>query len=123
MNVVVLAALMFLQTSTQPPEDTKLPKSADYTIQIWVQSSRLIRECDTDTTGSTCYNSQLLSAVIDRRKYELHRSRVDNVLRPGEYKARLIADKKPRREEFSREFEILFSDGKTGRFSVVGESE
>lgn len=97
-------------------------KSADYTIAMHVRSSRLEVECSTDNKGSNCGTVQHLQVVIAGKKYELART-AENVLRTGDYKARVVSEKKPRAEEYTREYEIMLSDGKTAKFEVVGESE
>jgi hypothetical protein len=120
MHSVFLAALLLMQTKTRFGDTVK---PADYSIAIHVQASHLINQCVSDTSGSNCGYTQHLDAVIDGKKYELERFQVSNVLHVGDYKARLVEDKHPRSEEYSQVYEILFSDGKTGKFTVVGESE
>ena len=98
--------------------------STDYTIAVHVQSSRLVNECGSDTKGSSCDWSQRLTVMIDGKKYELEeqRSRVD-LLRVGDYKAKIVKDETTRAYEYWRIYELQFADGKTRKYTVVGETE
>jgi hypothetical protein len=97
------------------------PNPADYTVQVHVQSCRLINQCSSDGKGSSCGYAQHLNATIGGKKYELERLVETNMLRAGDYKAKLVVNQKPRAEEYTQIYEFLFSDKKTGRFIVVGE--
>jgi hypothetical protein len=119
MNKMLLAALLLLPNFAL----AGTPNPGDYTVAIHVSASRLINYCTTDTKGSSCGYVQHLETTIGGKKYELERVVASNVLRVGDYKAKLIEGKQPRAEEYTRSYEFLFSDGKTGRFRVVGESE
>jgi len=114
-RIILAAALMAPALAL-----AETPNPADYTVPIHVASSRLIIECP---SGTNCGNVQHLNAVIGGKKFELERWVDGNVLRIGDYKAKLIEGKQPRAEEYTRSYEFLFSDGKTGTFAVVGESE
>jgi hypothetical protein len=117
MRYLLLATLLVLQTKTRLGQEAK---PAAYTTVIHVQASHLFNEC---VAGNTCGSAQRLDVLIDGKKYELERFQASNVLRVGDYKAALVEDKHPRTEEYTQAYEILFSDGKTGKFDVVGESE
>ena len=95
---------------------------ADYTIPMHIQTSNLEMWCTSDNKGSTCSLVQHLHVLISGKKYELART-AENVFRTGDYKVRVVTEKKPRTEEYSLEYELLLSDGKTAKFSVIGESE
>jgi hypothetical protein len=120
MKYLLLAVLLLMQDKTRFGQATK---PAEYSIPVHVKTSRLINECVTATSGSNCGYAQHLTAVIGGKEYELERFQVNNVLRVGDYKAALIEDKHPRAEEYSQVYEFLFSDKKTAKFDVVGESE
>jgi hypothetical protein len=117
MRYLLLAVLLFIETKTRYGQD---PKPAAYTTIIHVHASHLYNEC---VSNNICSYAQRLDVLIDGKKYELERFQASNVLRVGDYKAALVEDKHPRTEEYSQAYEILFSDGKTGKFDVVGESE
>jgi len=92
------------------------PVPADYTIAVHVQSSRTIAEW-----GAT---SQQLSVVIDGKHYEIHAYvNTPYVLRVGDYRARLHTPDAGTAYEYKRIYEILFPDGKTRDYLVVGEEE
>jgi hypothetical protein len=123
MKRFVLIALMLFLPALAVAEK---PNPADYTVAIHVHASTLVNSCWSDNKGSDCGMMQRVTAKIDGmplRQYELERLVDSNVLRVGDYKARVVTDVKPRAEEYTLVYEILFSDGKTGRFAVVGESE
>jgi len=46
-----------------------------------------------------------------------------DVLRVGNYNARIIKDETTRDYEYARTYEFLFADGKTRQYRVIGESE
>jgi hypothetical protein len=106
------------------------PKPADYSVAIHVQSSQLVAECYEALGHTFCEGKQHLSVSIDGRKYELNsKGESDFALRTGVYKAKLIVDDEPSTDNPPRAYEIhdvyefLFPDGKTRKYSVVGESE
>lgn len=105
------------------------PKPADYALTVQVQSSRLVLECDKGLGGLACGRSLYLNVVIDGKKYELDAGGYDYLLRVGDYKAKLLpddssaSDNPPAAYEYRRNYEFLFPDGKTRKFSVVGESQ
>jgi hypothetical protein len=113
-----LALAAFLMSPMLALAET--PNPANYTVNVHIQSSRLVVVCP---SGTNCGNVQYLNTVIGGKKFELERWVDGSVLRVGDYKARLIEGKQPRAEEYTRSYEFLFSDGKTGTFAVVGESE
>ena len=123
MKRFVLIALMLFVPVLSVAEK---PNPADYTVAIHVHASNLVNSCSSDNKGSSCGMMQHLTATIGgmpMRQYELERPVDSNVLRVGDYKARIVTNLKPRAEEYTLVYEILLSDGKTGRFAVTGESE
>ena len=106
------------------------PKPADYTITVHVQSSRVFNMCHDILGHPTCDTKQHLSVVIEGKKYELDSNGYfDVLLRTGDYKAKLLPDEQrdgdiPLGEyEYRRKYEFLFPDGKTRKYTVVGETE
>ena len=74
---------------------------------------------------------QRLSVLIDGKKYELEapatlRANLQagvTLLALGDYKARLVQDVHKTAYEASQAYEFQFSDKKTRKFMVVGQSE
>jgi hypothetical protein len=111
-----------LLIATFADRDKAVP--ADFDIPVHVVSCRLINQCGSVSQGSgSCGYAQHLAATIAGKKVELERLVDTNMLRAGDYKARLLVDKHPRPEEYTQVYQFLFSDGKTGDFIVVGEAE
>ena len=111
----LLLALLILAPAISPAETG--PNPADYTVAVHVQSSR------SDCTRGGC--TQRLTAVIEGKKYRLeaYSQFAFKLLRTGDYKAKIVKDSKPVPYEYSRDYEFLFSDGRTRKYSVVGETE
>lgn len=100
------------------------PNPAGYTIAVHVSSSRLVEFCTDVTSGSNiCGWEQQLSVTIDGKKYELQSGTAKALLRPGDYKARIVEDKSQRYYEYVRTYEFLFPDGLTRKYFLVGETE
>jgi hypothetical protein len=92
---------------------------ADYSLTLHVESSRLYDLC-----APTCVWVQHLFIPMDGKKYEL----TDTVprhdlLRLGNYKARISKDEQGSSYEYDREYEILLPGGDVRRYIVIGESE
>jgi hypothetical protein len=120
---VHLCTLLLLSTGLAWAEKT--PNPADYSVAVHVRSSRIAAECGDVTQGSSvCTSMQYLSVTIDGKKYELAgRTPTFDVLRVGDYKARILKDETKHPYEYLRTYEILFSDGATRDYYVSGESE
>ncbi len=85
-----------------------------------MQSSQLILNCG----GGLCNSAQQLAVLIDGKKYELLASGIQmDLLRVGDYNAKIVKDETARSYEYARTYEFLFADGKTRQYQVVGESE
>lgn len=119
---LLLLFLLLGQTKQRFGQENPPAKPVDYNIAVHVQSSKLTTECWSDNKGSLCSRMQVLHVVIQGKTYDIERA-AENVFRPGDYKARIVSEKTPRTEEYTREYEILLSDGKTAKFGVVGQSE
>jgi hypothetical protein len=119
-KIFILFAFLLLSPNLARAEKPK-PNSADYTIDIHVQSSRLVMECG---GGVGCRLMSHLNVVINGKKLELSAglSRED-LLRVGDYKAKIAKDETTRTYEYLRTYEFLFADGQTRLYSVVGETE
>jgi hypothetical protein len=112
MRKVVFAILLALPALAL---GEKAPNPAEYTITVHVQSSRLA-----DEIGLT--RAQLLKVVIDGKNYQLESNLGGlNLLRVGDYKAKVLPDKHTWTYEYELKYEFLFPDGKTREFIVVGE--
>lgn len=103
------------------------PNPAEYTVNIHVVSS----EVSANTNGRTpsIIGPQTLNVLIDGTKYELAAAPVsisltkEGLIVPGDYKARLVSDKRKGTYAYTREYELLFPDGTTKKFAVIGQSE
>jgi type 1 fimbria pilin len=94
------------------------PNPAEYSINVHVSSSRMVI--------AACCNisKQMLSVVIDGKKYELEESgHVNALLALGDYKAKLFADQHRTAYDSFQTYEFLFPDKKTRKFDVVGQIE
>ena len=118
---MALFAIFFMVPALAPADK---PNPADYTITVHVQSSRFVDQCSSDDKGSMCFTILSLSVLIDGKKVELDdQSPSKEVIIPGDYKARILKEDTSHSYEYSRTYEILFPDGTTRKYNVVGESE
>ncbi len=119
MKYAFLAVILATTTTTfafsEKPSD-----SADYTVSVHVQSSRKITVCE----GQGCTTEQHLIVLIDTKKFDLMElGRRTNLIRVGNYKAKIVKDETPAPYEYRRVYQILFPDGKASSFEVVGEGD
>jgi hypothetical protein len=117
MKKALLAFLLI--TPALASADKPKPNPADYTIAIHVQLSRQVAAC----TGNTCQPEQQLTVTIDGKKYELQSGFARDLLRTGDYKAKIAKDETRHAYEYTRIYEFLFPDGVTRQSSVMSESE
>jgi hypothetical protein len=104
------------------------PNTDEYSINVHVSSSRWVME-PAMVIGPQPV--QRLSVLIDGKKYELEalatlRANLQagvTLLALGDYKARLVQDVHKTAYESSQAYEFQFSDKKTRKFMVVGQSE
>jgi len=91
----------------------------DFSIKVHVSSSEI--------RGWGPGLVECITVLIDGKKYELARSNVSGKeifpIHPGDYQARMVKDGAKGAGQFDRDYELLFGDGKTERYHVVGESE
>jgi hypothetical protein len=114
----IFFALLLMAVSMALAQAPK-PSTAEYTVAVHVLSSRLTDDC-----SSTCVWAQHLSVTIDKKKYELEdASPRTDLLRAGDYKAKIVQDDTTRPYAYLRTYEFLFADGQTRRYIVVGEGE
>jgi hypothetical protein len=111
----VLVAILLLAPALASAEKKPAPNPADYAVTVHVQSSQVINRYQVPT--------QLLDVIIDGRKYKLGASPDIQVLPVGDYKAKISQDKIAQNHEYSRVYELVFADGTTRKYSVLGESE
>ena len=90
------------------------PAPEEYSINVHVTSSYLV-----PGPGG----SQGLDVIIEGKKYQLSAASYGYLLALGDYKAKLIEVKHKSSYESDRRYELLFPDGKTRGFYVVGQSE
>jgi len=120
----ILFALMLL-TPALAGAEKPAPNPADYTVAIHVQSSRLVVDCSDVTQGnSVCGWAQHLTVLINGKKYELDSGMTaENLLRVGDYRAKILKDETKHTYEYVRTYEFLFADGSTRSYYVAEESE
>jgi len=119
MRKIILFALLL----AGPLAGFAKPNPADYPVTIHVQSAKLIYNYH---AGSSVFHANevlRLEAAIGGKKYELEGDTDLNILKPGDYKARITKDEPVGDYEYQRTYEFLFSDGQTLKFRVVGESD
>lgn len=126
MKKVVVAILLLLPVFAcgEKPK----PNPADYTITVHVTACHLIDRCGV----GGCMEVQHLDVVIDSKKYELEgygpRPAYFWVLETGDYKARIAEDAKPKpglgtASEYRRKYTLMFPDGTTRGYDVMGQEE
>jgi len=115
-----LALILFLGSSLA----WAAPNPAEYTVNIHVVSSQI----DTAYWGRAAILYQTLHVLIDGKKYTLRGnslrfSHTVGVLSPGDYKAKLVTDKRKGTYAYARVYEFLFPDQTTSKLTVIGASE
>jgi hypothetical protein len=93
----------------------------EYSISVHVSSSQWI--VVPSTIGPL--GAQKLQVTIGGKKYELEADAKGRValLALGDYKAKLVEDVHKNSYESTQTYEFQFPDGKTRKFTVVGQSE
>jgi len=95
--------------------------SDEYSIVVHVAASRCVAE---PFIKGDMMPALKLNALIGGKKYELKEGGACSLLlRPGDYKAKLITDKHSNSYEVYQVYEFQFADGKTKKFEVVGLEE
>lgn len=117
MKKALFVLLLLVPTVTMAAKP--IPNPSDYTITVHVLSSHMTDEVA--PTGPPL-GSQHLVAVIGSKTFDLLSVHTDfDLLRVGDYKAKIVRDEKPNAYEYYRIYEFLFPDGKTHQYHVVGE--
>ncbi|MGA3370672.1 MAG: hypothetical protein ABSC48_02810 [Terracidiphilus sp.] len=111
----VLFSMLLMLPALAWAEKKPAANPADYTVAVHVQSSQVIDRFQMAT--------QLLDVIIDGKKYELEAWHSFDVLPVGDYKAKKSQEKIFPNHDYSRRYELLFADGTTRSYAVVGESE
>ena len=100
---------------------------SDYPVNVHVLSSRLSEDWN---GGAVPVNTERLVVSIEGKKYDLsgYPPRVSHLgkyglISPGDYKARLLQDEQKSGYLIVREYELLFPDSSTAKFSVIGVAE
>jgi hypothetical protein len=100
----------------------------DYSVNVHVTSSYWRMEPSLFPEAAPV---QMLAVIIDGKKYELESSAPFKanleagvtLLALGDYKAKLVQDIHKTTYESSQAYEFLFTDKKTRKFFVVGQTE
>jgi hypothetical protein len=122
MKKALLTILLLAPVLAWGGKPKQAPNPADYTIAVHVQSSRLDKFDQGE--GHNSVSLQHLTVLIDGKKYELTDTQWRNdLLRVGDYKAKIVKDETDRAYEYQRTYEFLMSDGETRQYTVVSESE
>jgi|SRR6185437_12049369 len=116
----MLAALSLLMASLLTYAQ---PKDSGYTVTIHVSASRIAADCGVFSGDSSCKTAQQLTVLIDGAKYEIESETFfpKGIVALGDYKAKLIEDQQKPTHEFSRAYELMFPDGSTRKFRVIGQ--
>lgn len=100
-------------------------KATDYGVKIHVSASHIGYDCGVANGDSSCRSVQQVSATIDGAKYELESETFfpKGVVALGDYQAKLVSDEQKPTHEFSRVYDLMFPDGSTRKFRVMGQTE
>jgi hypothetical protein len=104
-----------------------IPNTDEYPINVHVSSSQWVMEPAINGPQPI----QRLSVMIEGKKYELEAPAMFpanlqagvTLLALGDYKAKLVQDVHKTTYQSSQAYEFQFSDKKTRKFFVVGQSE
>jgi hypothetical protein len=121
-TAILLSCLMPALANPAHAADAKA-NPADYPLAIHVSAS-------TYATPANTLN-EIVTATIDGKHYQLQGpasgARIfthgNGLINPGDYHAKLTIDEHKTSYESLQQFEILFPDGTTRKFGVIGQSE
>ena len=91
------------------------PVPAEYNVTVHVIASKIVL-CSGYTTNLNC---QLLSVLIDGKRYELE-AQAFFVLALGDYPAKELSEIHRNNYEGLRRYQLWFPDGKTRTYALVG---
>jgi hypothetical protein len=119
---IVLSCLTLAGARCALAADNKA-NPADYPLAVHVSAS----EYALPMNGL----NEIVTATIDGKHYQLQGpassakifSHGNGLINPGDYQAKLTADEHKTSYESLQQYEILFPDGTTRRFSVIAQSE
>ena len=96
-----------------------------YTIPVHVLESHIGLSCTTTKWTSSCKSTQVLTALVEGKKYELESETffAKGIVALGDYHAKLSNHKEKPTEEFTRSYDLMFPDGSTRTFNVIGQME
>ena len=100
-------------------------KSSDYAIKVHVSASRIGYDCGVTKGESSCKSVQQVTVMIDGAKYELQSQTYfpKGIVALGDYQAKLVSDEQKPTHEFTRTYDLMFPDGSTRKFHVIGQTE
>lgn len=100
-------------------------KSADYAVKLHISASRIGYDCGVTSGNSSCKSVQQITAVVDGAKYELESETFfpKGIVALGDYQAKLVSDEQKPTQEFNRTYDLMFPDGSTRKFRVIGQTE
>ena len=108
----------------QPAPPPK-PLPPGYTIAVHISSAHVRNICPNG--GNSCLNYLYLAARINDGRLELRSVEAVGVesllLKPGDYKAKLLTNTQRPSGLFIQAFDLLLSDNSTMKFTVTGVSE
>lgn len=78
--------------------------------------------------GNLEIDTQILSVLTDGKKYQLKGNPIrlwplSGVIAPGDYKGKIVRQKHKGAYAHAIEFQLLFPDGTTGKYILIGQSE
>ncbi len=118
MKKLLFTLLLLMPALVCQAKEKPAPNPADYTVSVHVQSSRLVYE------DRFARYKQDLTVLIDGKKYDLYDSEYHNdLLRVGDYKAKIVEDENNHSFEYRRIYELLLPNGETRQYMVVAETE
>ena len=97
----------------------------DYTIPVHVSESHIGLSCNTTKGTSSCKSTQVLTAQVEGNKYQLESETFfsKGLVALGDYYAKLSDHKEKSTKEFTRSYDLMFPDGSTRTFNVIGQTE
>lgn len=98
---------------------------AEYTIPVHVTESHIGLSCTTTKGTSSCKSTQVLTAQVEGKKYEIESATFfsKGLVALGDYHAKLHDHKEKPTGEFTRSYDLMFPDGSTRTFNVIGQME